>query len=151
MYWLKKHKVLCIILSCITILLLIAILVIKTLIFPNSGKSLYGNRLDGISDVRINDDRKNIIKQRLLDNDNIDKVDLYLKGRIINILINVTKDVDYINAKSYADNILSEFSNEEKKYYDFQFYISCNECDELYPIIGYKHKTSVNFIWTNNS
>ena len=35
--------------------------------------------------------------------------------------------------------IIDNFTDEEKKFYDFQVFITCEAKQELYPMIAYKH------------
>ena len=52
------------------------------------------------------------------------------------------------------NKVLELYSDDEKKTYDFQVFVTCKEDtseDSAYPIIGAKHKTSLSFKWTNNS
>ena len=51
-------------------------------------------------------------------------------------------------AKNYANKILENLSDDVKSYYDIQVLVdSDNEESEVYPIIGYKHKTTDMFVW----
>ncbi|NLL44243.1 MAG: hypothetical protein GX247_01065 [Mollicutes bacterium] len=151
MEFIKKHKFKLIGLFILVILMLFAFLGIKELIYPNNRISLYGNRLEGIEDVKISDKKLKESKEELLKNKNVEKVSTDIKGRIINYIIEVKPDTDLVTSKSLATKLLEFFSDKEKEYYDFQVFLVTNEEDnELYPMIGYKHKTSVGFVWMNS-
>ena len=152
MHFVKQHKYWFIAVGIILLLMIISFIAIKDSLFPNSSKSVYGNRLDGINDVRIDNDRFDKLKQTLNANEKVESTSIYLKGKIIDVIIDVKKDVDHVSSKALAETIMTEFSDAEKAYYDFQVYIACKDDEnDLYPIIGYKHRTSNNFVWTNNS
>ncbi|MDD3392559.1 MAG: hypothetical protein PHE54_03385 [Bacilli bacterium] len=148
---LKKYRGLIIILTCILILLLVFVFAIDSLVTDGS-ETVYGTRLEGIEAVAITGDRLVVISTKLKDNDNVVDANTYITGRIVKIIIEVNSDVTYVTSKSIIENIMTMFSEDEQAYYDFEAYVTCHdEEDELYPIIGYKHKTSLNFNWTNNS
>lgn len=150
MKFVKKHKIILIILFIFLILMFFAFMGIKELLYPDSRKDLYGARLDGITQFNVDNERLKSIGNILLEDENIDKVNYKLTGRIINFIIYIKKDLDLVTAQSFANKILEDFSQEEQKYFDFQVYIvNNNEESEIYPIVGYKHKSSTSFKWTN--
>ena len=73
-----------------------------------------------------------------------------LKGKLANFIIVVNDDVDRVNATGLSDKILSGFDDNIKSFYDFQILIKTESESEIFPIIGYKHISSLNFVWTNN-
>ena len=149
MEFVKKHKFYIIGGLIFLVIMGLAIFAVCELVLPNAGESVYGNRLDGIDDVKVSDDTIKRIEQELEQNENVNAVDYHLSGRIMNFIIDVKQDTDLITAVSYADKTLEFLSDEEKQYYDIQVFLTCDEDEEseLYPYIGYKHKTSVGFQW----
>lgn len=152
MIFIKKHKFKLIGVFVFLLLMIFAFIGVMELMYPDTRKDLYGNRLEDIDKVRINQDKLGKIKLNLQATGKVDKVVSDIKGRIINFIIYIKQDTDLITSKSFGDTILDDFTEEEKEYYDFQIYIidSSEKESELYPIIGYKHKTSLSFKWTNN-
>ena len=74
-----------------------------------------------------------------------------MEGRLINITIKVSDDVGVDTAKEYANKSLEYFSDKEKEYYDIEIILSSvNNNSEVYPLFGYKHKTSTSIVWSNN-
>ncbi|MCI8445226.1 MAG: hypothetical protein HFG15_02190 [Bacilli bacterium] len=150
MNFFKKNKKLTMWVGMILGILLVLFL-IKILIFPAFGSNAYGNRLDGISKVRIHDDSITKLKQSLVENTKVNAVTYDLKGRIINFIIDVKEGVSVEDAKKIADGTLSSFTEEQKEYYDIQIILTQDTVkDTSYPYIGYKHKTSKGLFWTNN-
>lgn len=150
MKFIQKHKTTFIILAIFLILMVFAFIGVKELLYPNLRKSLYGSRLDGIEQFNVNEDRLNKVKDKLLKEEAIEKVNSNLTGRIVKFFIYIKGDLDLITSHSFADKILEEFNAEEQKYFDFEVYIVSDVKDsEYYPIVGYKHKTSTTFKWTN--
>ncbi|MEG0826419.1 MAG: hypothetical protein RR404_03000 [Bacilli bacterium] len=150
MNFVKKNKWALIYSVIFIVVMIFAIVGIVDLIVPNGSKSLYGDRLDGIEKVNINQDTVSLIKQTLMDTKKIDKIDYDLQGKLINFIITVKDTTDKVTAKSLADKILANFTEEQQKYYDFQVFIKMETESEIFPIIGYKHFSSLNFVWTNN-
>ncbi len=140
----KKHKKK-IILGIVILFLLSLIYLILTML-PNSSKSLYGNRLDGIEDVKITDKDLSKIDKKLKEVEGVKEVDSDIKGRLINFNVKVDDGIDLSINDQLEPIITDSFDKEELKYYDLQLFIKNKEK----TIIGYKHKTSDKFVWSNN-
>lgn len=151
MKFIKKHKVGLIVTGVILVLLILMFFGIKNAFFSNMGKSVYGNRLDGIENYPIDDSIINDIETTLKDTGMVNNFKYILEGRLINFIIEVNADVDLTTSRGFADKIAEKFSDDIKSFYDIQVYLTCTDKEsELYPSIGYKHKTSVGFKWDNN-
>lgn len=151
MKFIKKHKVGLIVTGVILVLLILMFFGIKNAFFSNMGKSVYGNRLDGIENYPIDDSIINDIETTLKDTGMVNNFTYILEGRLINFIIEVNADVDLTTSRGFADKIAEKFSDDIKSFYDIQVYLTCTDKEsELYPSIGYKHKTSVGFKWDNN-
>lgn len=152
MEFIKKYKFL-IIIICIGILLLIlsSSSIIK-LFFPNLGVPIYGDRLDNIEDVKISSSRRSEIANTLMLNDSINNAKVNVSGAIINIFIDVKEGIDITEAKNMGLKALMELSDDEKKVYDIQLFITqkevTDEDDILFPIIGYKNRLNTNIVWS---
>lgn len=149
MEFIKKHKFYIIGGIIFVIIMAFAIYGVCELVLPNSGKNIYGNRLEGIEAVKVSDDTVRRIKQELEDSEKVNTVTYHLSGRILNFSIDVKKDTDLITSVSFADKLLEFLSEEQKKYFDIQVFLVCSEDEEstLYPYIGYKHKNSTGYKW----
>lgn len=134
----------------IAIIILLLMFVVKVFILPMFGGDPYGNRLDGIGEAKINNDSITRMKQELAKDQKVETIDYDLRGRIVNVTIKVKNDVGKDDAKSLAGKVYDYFNASQKAYYDFQIYLLCDNKEAGYPFIGYKHKTSDSFMWTNN-
>lgn len=152
MKFVRKHKILIVFLV-VVILMVIAGVTLYKVLAPDLHKDTYGNRLDGIEQYQIKDDVISLLKQDLTTRDFIKSVDYHKKGKILNFMVDVTSVVDIATAKSIADVIVSQFSEEERSFYDFQVFVTCSEIEEseIYPMIGYKHKSSAVFVWSGKT
>ena len=151
MEFIKKHRIGLIVTGVILVLVILMFFGIKNAFFSNMGQSVYGNRLDGIEKYPIDDAVIKDIETTLKDTGNINSFKYELKGRLMNFIIEVNADVDLTTSRAFADKIAEKLSDDIKSFYDIQVYLTCSDKEsELYPTIGYKHKTSVGFKWTNN-
>lgn len=142
----KAHKFTFISLGVILVILIVGFLILRTLL-PDYGKGYYGNRLEDIQKYTISNDTINRLKSELEQKEGIKKVDYHLEGRLIGINISVDSKLDKAVAKENANVILSVFTKEELSYYDIEVFLLSEEESEVYPTIGYKHKTSDAFVW----
>ena len=112
-------------------------------------KSSYGNRLEGIENITIKTDLKTDIINSFVELDEINSVSINVRGKIINIIIDVTENVDIEKGKKIATDVLTNFSDEQKSFYDIQFYITqeITSGSNGFPIIGYKNNTSEVIAW----
>lgn len=146
----KKHKIKIILLFIFFLLIVFAVVGIINLLYPNSQKSIYGPRLEGIQNYDVNKSKLKDVASSLKEKEEVIKVSNSLSGRIINFIVTVKDETDLTISKSLTDIILEKFTEEEKGYFDFQvFIVSENAENELYPIIGYKHNLSSSLVWSN--
>ena len=147
----KKIKIIFVVLALVVIAAL-TYGIIKV-VLPDSSVSLYGNRNENA--VTIKDETLNKTVELIKENSFINSANAYVGGvLIVNIIIDVKKDTKLLSVESMLDKVLELYNDDEKKDYDFQVFVTCKEDtseDSAYPIIGYKHKTSLAFKWTNNS
>lgn len=148
MDFVKKHKIGIIVSFVCLILFVLIILGIKSAFFSNMSESKYGNRLDGIEKYPIEDSFVNDIKNMLEETGYVNSISYDLEGRIINFIIEVKSDVDLTTSRGLADKIAEQFNDDYKAFYDIQIFLTSEDKEsEIYPTIGYKHKTSVGFKW----
>lgn len=147
MDWVMKHKGI-LVTSILVLLLIVLILFVKWLFFTGNGMNEYGNRLEGIEKVKINEDTLSKMVQDIMATGQVKQADYRLEGRLLNFVVDVHSDVVPDTAKSFVDFVLTQLTKEQLGYYDIQFYIveNTNE-NNNYPLIGYKHKTSDGFVW----
>lgn len=147
MNFIKRNKGTIIAVS-IFLIALVILVQIKNMFFPNERKAIYGNRLDGISEVKITDDKKNQVQDSL--DESVQNTSVRVTGRTVNIILTVINDVSVETAKGYAEKCLEPFSEQQKEYYDFQVFIKKEIETGEFPIIGYKQHTKDSFTWTKD-
>ena len=144
----KKHKGLIICLVILLILGIIAFVVAKKLLYPDSSKNKYGDRLNGIENYPISDNTINEMKNSFLKNEFVTNFNYNLTGRIIKITITVKSDTKVDKAQELSSIITTSLPEDYQEFYDISYTIICDGENDLYPVIGAKHKTSKVFSWT---
>ncbi len=130
------------------IAVLIGIFTLKNILSMDESSALYGTRLEGKKEVEITTAKKNQVEKKLKENSS--KASLRISGRIINIYIKTNSETSLEQAKELGNKALEDFSEKEKKYYDFQVLIENDKNSNQFPIIGYKHHTKDNLTWTKD-
>jgi len=151
MDFIKRHKFKLILLIIFLIVFIVALFALINLLYPDSRKDEYGNRLEGIETVPIKTKVLTEIKDKISSYDFVLEVDDLLTGRLVKFIIYVNADTNKEEAKKVVTNITDVFSTEIQEFYDIQVMIlEDKEESTEYPIFAYKHKTSNEFIWTKN-
>lgn len=142
-----KNKLLSILISLFILIFIFFIVIVKIFIFPSYSVDKYGNRLEGIENVIINDNRFGEIKNDFDSKDGFTIDKFRLSGKIVNIYIVVTNDMKVSDVKSEALKLINCFNEDELAYYDFQVFVTSSSDSDIYPIIGYKNKNSEGLYW----
>lgn len=149
----KKNKVLFILTTIAIVCILVIIIGLLTSFYRKTNTSKYGDRLDGIEEVEITDSFREDLVSFYEENERVNEASVTLSGKIVYIIIDVTKGTTKAQAQTVANSGLEEFSEEEVDYYDFQFIVTCDDDSEskIYPTMGYKNNTSAKVVWINRN
>ncbi len=148
--WIKNNKGFSIILLLATILVIFLIIIFISLLAGGSSNK-YGNRLDGIDDVKINKDVYDGVKEEIMETELAEEVTTRLQGKIVYTTIVLKSDTSEDKAKELASNTLDNYNEDELKYYDFSYFLKWNKEDETTVITGNKHHNFDTITWTNNN
>lgn len=120
--------------------------------YVGNGKDKYGNRLDGIENYQITDERQSSIKDKLVENTKVKTSSITITGRIIYIDISFETNVELVEAETIASELLNDFSDEEKSYYDFNITLKqdATSTSDGFLISGAHNKNGTGLIWNNN-
>ena len=140
--FLKKNKKLVTMIG-VAILILICIILIYKIFFGSSSSDRY----EGINSHKLEKTEIADIKKTVNDLDNVKNVKVYIKSKIIRILVNLKSDVDFDVVKDVANKTIGNIEKENLKFYDVEFFVSTESDSKVYPKIGYKHKSSDKFVW----
>ena len=132
----------------IVLLILIVAFISIFMIYKNLFASSNNTRYDDIEKHKLTNDEKNATKDILKEIENADEVDIYVNSKIIKIIISLKEDTDFEQVKNISNQVVSKISEKNLKFYDIQIFVeSNNEESEIYPKIGYKHKSKEDFTW----
>lgn len=145
----KQNKYVIIIL-CIFIILTVLLAQIVNVFFPTKGEAIYGNRLDGIENVKIPSQKYETIEHELGSEEFVEKAKAELKGRLINVTVTLKDEASKDQAKSLPNKVLEQLDEKQKKYYDIQVFLKKTNDDASFPIIAYKHHQKEQFSFTKD-
>ena len=142
-----KNNKLVVITFIICVIFVILVFAVKLTFFPNEATAIYGDRLDGIEEVEITEKEQDNIVKALEEKDEVSEASCDIQGRILNVLITVNDDVELSSAKALTSSITDNLEEDQTTYYDIQVFISKDNDDSRFPIIGYKHQNKDEFSW----
>ena len=101
-------------------------------------KDKYGNRLDGIDNVKITDTKKSEVENKIKENELVDSVKINIKGKLIYVNIEL-KTGKHSDSEAICQSALENFSEDEKKFYDIQYIVTNKDTsiEENFPVMGY--------------
>ena len=147
MTFIRKHKFV-ILISAISIIAIFISVFIMINSLSQEDNNKYERRIQGIENVEITDSKIDNIKAKVLEDTSVNKITFRLDGKLIKFFIELKKDTDEIIIDNILDIILDSFTEKEKKFYDFQVFVTCEEKQKPYPIIAYKHRNNELFTIT---
>lgn len=145
MTFIRKHKFVIAICAIFVVFLSFGIIIIYNLLHE---EDKYINRIEGIENVIISDSKIDNIKNKILEDKSISKITFRLDGALVKFFVEVKKDNSDFNIENMLNIILDNFEDDEKKFYDFQVYVTCEEKQKPYPMIAYKHCNNQTFTIT---
>ncbi len=148
----KEHRVFTILMSIVIVCLILIVTVLVQIFYFGNGNDKYGERLEGIENVRISESKENDYEKNMVATKKVKKCDLKVTGRIIYITMQFEENVELQEAKNIAQKSLEKFSDEEKAFYDFDFTLKKNTTDKVegFLISGAKNKNGSGLSWNNN-
>lgn len=144
--WMKKNTGLFIVLL-LTLVLLVFILVIFIKLLMGNSSNKYGNRLDGIDEVKISQETYDGVETEVTDTGLTQEVSVRLQGRIVYTTIVLKSDTSVDAAKDIATNTLDNYDEDELKYYDFSYFLKWEGEESDTVITGNKHHDLDSITW----
>jgi len=148
----KEHRIFTMLMAIVVVCIVLIITVLINVFYMGNGSNEYGNRLEGIEEVKISKSKENDFENNVANNDKIKKVDLRVQGKIIYITMQVETGVKLEEAEGIALKSLDNFSEKELSFYDFNFTLKQDATDnnEGFIISGAKNKNGTGLVWNNN-
>lgn len=140
----KKRNIKIGVICGIVLLFIVIIALIYNLLFTSTKNT----RLDDISKHKLTKKEISLVKEKIQELENVEDVDVFSNVKIIKIIVKLSEDVDFEAVKEKSNESIPLISEDNLKYYDVEiYYESNNKESEVYPKIGYKHKTQEAFVW----
>ena len=147
--WIKKNTGLFIVFL-LTFILLIFITVIFVKLLMGGSSNKYGNRLDGIEEVKISNDTYDEVKTEITDTELAEEINIRLQGKIVYTTIVLKSETSSDDAKELASNTLDNYTEDELKFYDFSFFLKWEGEESDTVITGNKHKDLDEITWVKS-
>lgn len=142
---LKDNKFTFVVLAIFVIMFVFAAM-FYSMIMPSNGRPQYGNRLEGIEKVALSKEDQNKIIESLEKEKNVSSAKIDIKGRIINVIIEVEENTKVSDAEDLSGIITKNLTEAQTGYFDIQMFVTNKAKDKKgYPFIGYKGSTSKKF------
>ena len=119
----------------------------KKCFLPKWFNAIYGDRLDGIDEVKVNTGK---IADKVNENEVVKEAKVKINGKIINVLITINDEVSLEDAKTLTAPVLEALSKKQKEFYDVEVMIDKDGDSTQFPIIGYKHHSKKDFVFTKD-
>lgn len=151
-FW-QENKVLATMTFIIIVCIIICVALLLKYFYFGNGGTKYGDRLDGIENVMITEDKKNEVKEALEAAEIVDSAKVEITGKIVYTRIVFGEKATLVEAESLAVKALDYFSDEEKGFYDFSFTLiqEASANNEGFKIMGAKNVNGSNLVWNNNN
>lgn len=160
----KENRVFCILMIVVLVCFFIILGLGLSYILKSSDTNVYGNRLDGISDVKITKKMKTNMEASVKEFEKISDVTVNVHGKIVYFDITFTDEASIDDAKNTSIKCLELFEEEYLNYYDIQFLIvndrylaeknnkdESTESDNIFPIMGYRKAGATTIAWSHNA
>ena len=137
------------------IILLCACIILGVILkyFFGSSKSSYGERLNGIQEVEVNDELQTKFLSNMKQDEQIEDATLKIKGKIIYIALTFREGVSLVEAQSKALASLQHFEQKYLDFYDFNYTLkgAATENTEGFLIMGARNVNGSGLVWNNNT
>ena len=151
--YLKENRTLLILMIIAIVCIVVSIILLFKYFYFGNGGSKFGDRLDGIEAVEINDEKKNSIVSKIEEDKLVESAKMLITGKRIDIKIVFNSGANLVDAEGVAVKSLENFSDEEQAFYDFEYTLkqNANDKSEGFLIMGAKNVKGSNLVWNNNN
>lgn len=144
-----RHKILTLICVASLVVVVVLVCVFFNMFIGDGGE--YGNRLDGIEEVEISDKTIKEIENSLEEKEAVAEADVRIQGKIIYFNIVFTRETAIDSAKGIANETLAAFSDDEKSFYDFGYFLTQVKVEDSedvgFVVTGTKNAKLENITW----
>lgn len=156
----KENRVFVILMGIALVCIAIIAWMFVSYVVHSSTSNKYGNRLDGIKDVEIKDEKITEMETSILEMNKVQDVKINLHGKLLNFNISFEKEATVEEAQNVSISCMEFFEEDYLNFYDLQFLVTIPEGkaateDEEEPkdlvIIGYRKAGMTTITWSNNA
>lgn len=147
--WIRNNKGFTIIILLALVLIIILGIIFISLLKGNSSNK-YGNRLDGIEEVKIDKEVYDGVKEESMATEVVEEATIRLQGKIVYTTIILKEGTTADKAKEIASNTLDNYTEEELKYYDFSYFLKWKGEESDTVITGNKHPSMDSITWVRS-
>ncbi len=150
----KENRVFVILMGIALVCIAIILALLAGYVVKSSTNDKYGNRLNGIEDVRVDEGKIGEMESKILEMPKVSDVKIDVRGKIIYYNIDFQNEATIEEVKNAAINCLEFFSEDYLNFYALQFLITksnLEESDAKFPMIGYRSAGAATISWSNNA
>lgn len=150
----KENRVFVILMGIALVCIAIIVGLLANYVVKSSTNDMYGNRLDGIKDVEITNQKVTEMQESILKMAKVQDVVINIHGKIVNFNIDFSNDATLEEVKNTSISCLDLLEEGHKNFYDLQFIITQSkndDSDSSFPILGYMKAGRTTISWSNNA
>lgn len=156
----KENRVFSILMLVVIGCIILTVVMILGYVISSSSKSVYGNRLDGIGDVKIDSKMNKDLVSKVQEMDKVSSAKVNVHGKIVYFDIVMSDDASVDDAKNTAIKCLGLFEEDYLNFYDIQFLMTNDKFvnnssqsteDNIFPILGYRKAQKTTITWSHNA
>ncbi len=143
--WINNKFVICI--SIILLMCFLSICYVASTYFFRGSDTVYGERLDDLSDYEIKKSEVDGILAKIEENESVLDSSIETRGKVIYIITNYNEVITLEEAQRLAATNLENFDEETLGYFDINYIVKSVNFTKM----GYKNSASANIVWNNNT
>ncbi len=150
----KENRVFVILMGIVLVCVIVMLVMATKYVIKSNTNNTYGNRLDGIKDVKITNKMKSEMESKIKEMNKVSSVKINVHGKIVYFDIDFDNEATLDEVKGIAIKCLELFKEEYKNFYDMQFLFTKSKStdeEEKFPIIGYMKAGATTVSWSNNA
>lgn len=150
----KENRIFVILMGVALVCIAIIVAMMAGYVLKSTKGDKYGNRLDGINDVLIEDSKVTEMEEAILEKPKVKDVTINIHGKTVNFNLDFENEATLEEVKNVSIGCFEFFEENYLNYYDLQFLVtkSANEeSNSNYPIIGYRKAGAATITWSNNA
>ena len=145
----KKISVKTIAILVVILMALAAICIFGYIVYKNIFAGVKSRRLDGVDKHPLTKEEIKNVSAVYEEMEALDSVTIELNknSKIIKIKVVLKEDVNFETVKNVCNKSVEKFSEDNLSFYDLEVFITSKKESEVYPQIGYKHRSNTTFSW----